>query len=222
MERGWTRETFAFALAVQNLVWGIAGPFAGAIADRWGAFRVLVVGGLLYAAGPGDHGAGDDGRWLSSAAPGCCSAWRRRAPHTPSSTASSGATSRPRSARWAMGITAAAGSFGQFLMVPVEGWLIAGVGWQNALFVLGLTALLIAAAGASACASPTARRALRRSAAEHAAPRCARPSATASFQLLTAGYFVCGFQVVFIGVHMPSYLKDQRPAPAAWRRPRWR
>ena len=71
IERGWNRETFAFALAVQNLAWGLAGPFAGAIADRWGAFRVLVVGSLLYAAGLVDDGAWRPRARASSAAPGC-------------------------------------------------------------------------------------------------------------------------------------------------------
>ena len=63
-DRGWSRETFAFALAVQNLAWGLAGPLAGGLADRWGAFRVLAVGSLLYAARPGRDGAGDDRRGL--------------------------------------------------------------------------------------------------------------------------------------------------------------
>ena len=65
IDRGWSRETFAFALAVQNLAWGLAGPFAGALADRWGAFRVLIAGSLLYAAGLVVMGAGDHRRWLS-------------------------------------------------------------------------------------------------------------------------------------------------------------
>ena len=102
-DRGWNRETFAFALAVQNLAWGLAGPFAGALADRCGAFRVLVVGSLLYAAGLVVHGPGDDRRRLPR---------QRRAADRHgaggddlrrSSTASSAATSRPSSAagRWA-------------------------------------------------------------------------------------------------------------------------
>jgi predicted MFS family arabinose efflux permease len=109
-----------------------------------------------------------------------------------------------------MGVTAAAGSFGQFLMVPVENWLIAGAGWQNALFVLSLAALLIIplafglkepARAAATGPQQTVRAALKEAFAYR------------SFQLLMAGYFVCGFQVVFIGVHMPSYLKDQGLAP---------
>jgi MFS family permease len=79
MERGWTRETFAFAIAVQNLAWGVAGPVAGALADRFGAFKVIAAGALLYAAGLVLM-ALSTSAWPSPAAPACCSAWRSRAP----------------------------------------------------------------------------------------------------------------------------------------------
>jgi predicted MFS family arabinose efflux permease len=113
---------------------------------------------------------------------------------------------------WAMGVAAAAGSFGQFLMVPVEGWLIASLGWQTALLALAAAVMLIA---------PLAW-GLREPAA--LAPGGVKREQTIwqalreafkyrSFQLLMAGYFVCGFQVVFIGVHMPSYLKDNGLSP---------
>ena len=111
---------------------------------------------------------------------------------------------------WAMGVTAAAGSFGQFLMVPVESWLISTWGWQNALFVLGCGALAIV---------PLALGLREPRQAAHAGFQQSVGSALReafghrSFQWLTAGYFVCGFQVVFIGVHMPSYLKDHGLAP---------
>jgi predicted MFS family arabinose efflux permease len=117
----------------------------------------------------------------------------------------------PAKRSWAMGVTAAAGSFGQFLMVPVENWLIQGFGWQSALFILGCLSLAI---------MPLAL-GLRE---PKAAPDAAGPAqsvgaalreafAYPSFRLLTLGYFVCGFQVVFIGVHLPSYLKDQGLSP---------
>jgi MFS family permease len=79
MERGWSRETFAFAIAVQNLMWGISGPFAGMLADRFGAFKVLVAGSVLYAVGLVLMGLATRA-WPSPAAPVCCWAWRRRAP----------------------------------------------------------------------------------------------------------------------------------------------
>jgi predicted MFS family arabinose efflux permease len=111
---------------------------------------------------------------------------------------------------WAMGVAAAAGSFGQFLMVPVEAGLIAGIGWQNALFVLGLAALAIVPL-AFGLREPAQIAASGPKQSIGAAVREA--FAYPSFRFLMAGYFVCGFQVVFIGVHMPSYLRDHGLAP---------
>jgi len=210
MERGWTRETFGFALAIQNLAWGIAAPFAGMVADRYGAFRVLIIGGLLYASGlvlmalatSGLAFTGSAGLLIGMAQAGTTYA------------IVFGVIARnvaPDKRSWAMGVAAAAGSFGQFLMVPVENWLIGGLGWQNALFVLGFAALLILplALGLREPAHPPGT---------HGAPQSIGAALREafghkSFRLLTAGYFVCGFQVVFIGVHMPSYLKDNGLSP---------
>ena len=208
-ERGWNRETFAFAIAVQNLAWGIAGPFAGALADRWGAFRVLIIGGVLY-------GLGLVAMGLASTGAGFLGGTGLLIGLAQSGTTYAvvygviGRNVAPERRSWAMGITAAAGSFGQFLMVPVEGGLIAGIGWQNALFVLGALALLIVPLafglrepdrGAATASEQSIGSAIREAVGDR------------SFQLLTAGYLVCGFQVVFIGVHMPSYLKDHGLAP---------
>lgn len=205
MERGWTRETFSFALAVQNLMWGFAGPFAGMLADRFGAFRVIVVGAVLYAAGlvlmalatTGLAFTGSAGLLIGMAQSGTTYA------------VIYGVIARnvaPEKRSWAMGVAAAAGSFGQFLMVPVENWLIGGLGWQNALFLLGCAALAIVPL-AFGLKEPKAEAA---PGAHHQSIGAAVREAFSypSFQLLMAGYFVCGFQVVFIGVHMPSYLKD--------------
>jgi predicted MFS family arabinose efflux permease len=210
MERGWTRETFAFALAAQNLVWGLSGPFAGMLADRFGAFRVLVAGGVLYAAGlvlmalatSGLAFTGSAGALLGMAQAGTTYAVIYGV---------IGRNVAPEKRSWAMGVAAAAGSFGQFLMVPVENWLMAAFGWQEALFILGCLALAIAPIAFG----------LKEPAAAHSAHGPAQSIREAlreafsypSFQLLTAGYFVCGFQVVFIGVHMPSYLKDKGLSP---------
>jgi predicted MFS family arabinose efflux permease len=116
----------------------------------------------------------------------------------------------PERRSWAMGITAAAGSFGQFLMVPVEGGLIGTIGWQDALFVCAALALVIAPLALGLREPKHAP-----SATQHQSMGAALREAFGdrSFQLLTAGYFVCGFQVVFIGVHMPSYLKDHGLQP---------
>ncbi len=211
MDRGWTRENFAFAIAVQNIAWGLAGPFAGMLADRFGAFRVLVAGGLLYAAGLALMAVsatplaflGSAGVLLGMAQSGTTYA------------VVYGVITRnvdPLKRSWAMGITAAAGSFGQFLMVPVENGLIGHLGWQQALVILAVVALAIPpfATGLRepALAGP------RHGAAHQSIGAALREAFTyRSFLLLMAGYFVCGFQVVFIGVHMPSYLRDKGLSP---------
>jgi len=113
---------------------------------------------------------------------------------------------------WAMGVAAAAGSFGQFLMVPVEGWLIGHLGWQTALLVLGGAMLMVVplALGLREPGFAGAGQIKREQTIGQALREAFKYR---SFQLLMAGYFVCGFQVVFIGVHMPSYLKDNGLSP---------
>ncbi|MBA4175135.1 MAG: MFS transporter [Leptothrix sp. (in: Bacteria)] len=210
VERGWPRETFAFALAIQNLAWGIAGPFAGMLADRFGAFKVLAASGVLYALGmwvmavaaTGAMFTLGAGVFIGIALAGCTYA------------VIYGVINRNVAAEkrsWAMGVTAAAGSFGQFLMVPLSSGLIGSFGWQLALVILGGAALLILPLALALKEAPPA--------AQAAGPQqsimeaIAEASRHRSFQLLMAGYFVCGFQVVFIGVHLPSYLKDHGMSP---------
>ena len=209
IERGWNRETFAFALAVQNLAWGLAGPFAGAFADRFGAFRVLVLGSVLYAAGLVTMGLATSGAGFLGSA-GLLLGMAQAGTTYAIVYGVIGRNVAPERRSWAMGITAAAGSFGQFLMVPVEGGLIGGIGWQNALFVLALFALFIVPL-ALGLREPKRAEATTEQQSIGAALREA--IGDRSFKLLTAGYFVCGFQLAFIGVHMPSYLKDQGMTP---------
>ncbi|WPC64987.1 MFS transporter [Rhodoferax ferrireducens] len=209
--QNWSRETFAFAIAIQNLVWGFTGIFAGMLADRFGAFKVIVAGAVLYALGLVGMATATTplifaltaGVLIGMAQAGTTYAviygviGRNIAPHKRS---------------WAMGVAAAAGSFGQFLMVPTEGLLISSVGWQEALMVLGAASLMMvplawglhepALAGSFA---------VRRE--QSILQALGEAFKYPSFQLLMAGYFVCGFQVVFIGVHMPSYLRDKGLSP---------
>jgi len=209
MDRGWTRETFAFALAVQNLAWGVAGPVAGMLADRFGAFRVLLVGSLLYAGGLVSMGLATSGLAFMGGA----GVLLGMAQSGTTYAVVYGVIARqvdPAKRSWAMGVTAAAGSFGQFLMVPVENWLIGNWGWQNALFVLGCAALAIMPLAWGLKEPPAAAATGHRQSVGSALREA---FAYPSFRLLMAGYFVCGFQVVFIGVHMPSYLKDHGLAP---------
>ena len=209
--QGWTRETFAFAIAIQNLAWGVFGIFAGMAADRFGAFRVLVIGAVLYGLGLAGMALSTSSLVFTLTAGVLIGAAQAGTTYA----VVYGIIGRqidPAKRSWAMGVAAAAGSFGQFLMVPVEGFLISGFGWQQALLTLSLFVLLITplafglrepgfAGGTAPIRDQSILQALREA------------FKYPSFQLLMAGYFVCGFQVVFIGVHMPSYLKDKGLSP---------
>ena len=209
MDRGWTRETFAFAIAIQNLAWGFAGPVAGALADRYGAYKVLIVGSLFYALGLVLMGLATSGLAFTGSA-GVLLGMAQAGTTYAVVYGVIGRNVAADNRSWAMGVAAAAGSFGQFLMVPVENWLIGDFGWQSALFILGCFALAIVPL-AFGLKEPARAPAGVYHQSMGAAVREA--FGQPSFQLLMAGYFVCGFQVVFIGVHMPSYLKDQGLTP---------
>jgi MFS family permease len=205
MAHGWGREVFAFALALQNLMWGAAQPFAGLIADRWGAGRVVFGGAVLYVAGL---------FWMAYAGSGtelALSSGVLIGLGLSGTTFSIiygvlGRIYPPEKRTMALGIAGAAGSFGQFAMLPGTQALISGVGWQTALLVLAGAAALMAPL-AAVLAEPN-----RSGAAQHhhqpIRDAIAEAAAHKGFWLLTFGYFVCGFQVVFIGVHLPAYLAD--------------
>ena len=206
-EMGWGREDFATAIGIQNISWGLIGIFLGMLADRFGAFRVMVFSSLLYALG------------LWGMAQAASPAWLALTLGVMVGAAQAGTTfaivfgiigrNIPAEKRsWAMGVVSAAGSFGQFLLVPTSSYMIEHIGWHQALLVLAAGMLMVlpltlglrepAFAGGQA---PKRQQSILQAVREAFGYR--------SFQLLMAGYFVCGFQVVFIGVHMPSYLKDQ-------------
>ena len=177
MDRGWTRETFAFAIAVQNLAWGAVGPFAGMLADRFGAFRVLVIGSLLYAGGLVLMGLATSGLAFTGSA-GLLLGMAQAGTTYAVVYGVIGRNVAAEKRSWAMGMTAAAGSFGQFLMVPVENWLIGGFGWQNALVRPRLRGAGDRSAGlrhARARAQPATAARTRASARP-----CTRPSPTAA------------------------------------------
>ena len=209
--QGWTRETFAMAIALQNLIWGLSGIFAGMAADRFGAFRVIIMGSVLYALGLTGMAYANT-PWLFSLSAGALIGMAQAGTTYAVIYGVIGRNVSAEKRSWAMGVAAAAGSFGQFLMVPTEGFLISHFGWQEALVALGMASLLMIpmawglrepgfGGGAVQVREQSIVQALREA------------FNYPSFQLLMAGYFVCGFQVVFIGVHMPSYLKDKGLSP---------
>jgi MFS family permease len=206
LDHGWSRETFAFALALQNLIWGASQPFFGMIADRKGAGRVLVIGAALYATGLVLMALSNTG-WQFSLATGL---FVGLAQGCTTFSIVFGVVSRifpPERRSMALGICSAAGSFGQFAMLPYTGTLISHFGWFNTLLVLAVSAALIAplASALVETRDKTAGGAVTQSVGEAVREAFGHTS----FLLLTAGYFVCGFQLAFITVHVPAYLVDR-------------
>lgn len=210
-EHGWARETFALAIAIQNLAWGIAGIFAGMAADRFGAFRVIIVGSVLYALGLVGM-AHADTPLLFALSTGVLIGMAQAGTTYAVIYGVIGRNVSAEKRSWAMGVAAAAGSFGQFLMVPTEGFLISHFGWQEALVMLGAASLLMIPL-AWGLREPTLGGATALPREQTIVQALREAIKYPSFQLLMAGYFVCGFQVVFIGVHMPSYLRDKGLSP---------
>jgi MFS family permease len=202
---GWNRETFALTIALQNLIWGAVQPITGALADRYGAFKIMLVGAILYALGLA-------GMALSTSVLNFTIAGGVFIGLAQTATTYSviyGILGRNVTAEkrvWSMGIAAAAGSFGQFLMIPLAQGLITGFGAQAALLILALLAcLMIPAAFMLREKNLLDSNQLGNQTALHAVKEA---WTNTSFRLLNLGYFVCGFQVVFIAVHLAPYLKD--------------
>ena len=204
---GWGRDVIGFSMAIQNLVWGIVAVFAGGLADRFGNVRVIISGVVIYALGMGlmPHvtapwmlhstagmmvGAGVAGTSFGIVLP-----------------ALARAVSEDRR-QWVLGVGTAAGSMGQFLVVPISQGLIDNVGWVNALHILALSAFAMAIlamplapyAGGGKSETNVPAQTMREALSEAFRHR--------SYVLLVAGFFVCGFHVAFITAHLPAYLSD--------------
>ncbi|CAH0194660.1 putative MFS-type transporter YhjX [Pseudomonas sp. Bi70] len=201
---GWGRGVFAFAIALQNLIWGIAQPFTGALADRFGAQRAIIVGGVLYAAGLVLMGLADSPLSLSLSA-GLLIGIGLSGTSFSVILGVVGRAVPVEKRSMAMGIAAAAGSFGQFAMLPGTLGLIGWLGWSAALITLGIMVALIVPLAAMVKDRPPVSQGPQQTLGEALREACSH----SGFWLLALGFFVCGFQVVFIGVHLPAYLVDQ-------------
>ena len=205
---GWGRDVFALALAVQNLLWGAAQPFAGALADRYGPARVLAGGGVLYALGVALMPASTTPLLLNLTAGVLVGLGLAGASFIVVISALGKLLPLERRS-WAAGIATAAGSLGQFLFAPLGQAFIAGFGWSTALLLLAAFALLIpllaiplggARGGQAGAAAPEPRLS--------SVDALRQAFGHGSYRLLVAGFFVCGFHVAFITVHLPPYLGD--------------
>ncbi len=207
---GWGREVFSFAVALQSLVWGVSTPLFGWMSDRHGPGKVVAVGGILYAGGlyimaqattPMDATIGIG--FMTGLASASCgfpivlSVVGRMAPLEKRSLY--------------LGIVSAAGSSGQLVLVPLGQWVIAENGWVIAILVMAATAAFIVPLAASMAGG-------NRAAIDQGPELSTREALTEAkdhrgFKLLVTGYFVCGFQTMFIGAHLPAYLTDLGHSP---------
>lgn len=206
---GWGRDVFALAFAVQNLLWGLGQPVAGAIADRFGTLRVLCGGALLYAAGLV--------LMVYSATPltfnitvGVMIGFGLSGCSFNLVVAALGKLVPERMRSLAFGAGTAAGSFGQFLFAPLGAALIAGYGWELALFVFAAAVLLVLPFSLALATPPASTRASPGADAPQSLQHALKEAfAHRSYVLLVLGFFTCGFQLAFITAHLPAYLVDR-------------
>ena len=210
LELDWSRETFAIAIAIQNLVYGFATPLTGMIADRWGAARVLIAGALLYALGMVWMSYSTTGPEFSLSAGVLVGIGLSCTGFSPVF----GVVARafpPEKRILALGIASSAGSFGQFLLLPYGQTLITHIGWHNALLICAATVMLILPLSTALMED---NKTLAHFGGKQSIPEALREAfGHSGYLLLCSGYFVCGFQIMFISVHFPAYLVDQRLAP---------
>ena len=206
-DTGWDRSTFALAMAIQNLAWGMGQPVLGAISDRYGTWRVLALGALIYGSGLVMMAYAESPTWLHIGG-GVLVGVGVAACSFGVILAALARLVSPEKRSIAFGMGTAAGSFGMFVYAPISRGLIDALGWSDSLLVLAAIMLIIPILAvplrgnsstskiSSLELDQTFREALREAFAHR------------SYLLLTAGFFVCGFQVAFITAHFPAYISD--------------
>ncbi len=211
---GWGRDVFGLAIAIQNLLWGLGSPFAGAIADRFGTVRVLCVGAIIYAAGLALMAFADTPGLLHLSA-GVMVGFGLSACSFNLVLAAFGKLLPERWRSIGFGAGTAAGSFGQFLFPPLAAGLISSVGWQETLLVFGAIILMVmplslALSKRGSKQGPSATDLPGQSIRGALSEALRHPS----YIMLVLGFFTCGFQLAFVTVHMPAYLVDNGISPA--------
>jgi MFS family permease len=206
-DRGWGREAFSFAIAIQNLLWGAAQPFAGAFADRFGPVRVLCAGAILYAAGLVGMATSTSVIGLDLTA-GVMIGFGLAGCSFPMVIGALGKLVPDHWRGFAFGAGTAAGSFGQFLYSPLAHSLIQAFSWQTALLIFAGTLLLVLPLSL-ALATPSSAPAVGAAKPQSSRQALVEAFGHRSYVLLVLGFFTCGFQLAFVTVHLPSYLVDR-------------
>jgi MFS family permease len=206
-EKGWDRTTFGLAMAIQNLAWGVGTPFFGALADKFGTWRVLALSGLMYSSGLLLMAMSDSptmlhlgggvlvGLGIASGSFGIVLAAFAR-------------NVAPEQRSFAFGLGTAAGSAGMFLFAPLSQGLISAYGWYDTLVIMSVMMLIIPVLAVPLRGNSTSGRA-QQAVYEQTMGQALREALThRSYVLLFSGFFVCGFQVAFITAHFPAYISD--------------
>ena len=203
LDQGWSRELFSFSIALQNLLWGLFQPFAGAFADRHGAGRTLVGGALLYIVGLVVMAHADTALGLNVGA-GLLVGMGLSGTTFSVVLGVIGRMAAPEKRSMALGLASAGGSFGQFAVLPVGQGLISMVGWQDALLWLALGIALIIPLAAAVTGTSDRSTGVQQSLREALGEAMRTPS----FHYLFWSFFVCGFQTAFIMLHLPAFVVD--------------
>jgi len=214
-DKGWTREIFSTAIAIQNLVWGVTQPFFGWLADRYGAARTVAIGGVLYAIGLAIM-AFPENQFLLHLGGGLFVGMALAAGSFGVVFGALGRAAPPERQGMVMGVAGAVGSLGQFLMIPGSAALIGAMGWSNAFLVLAALMMMICLCasflrGAPAnIAGPKASNRPMPAVLENQSAKQALAEAAGhrGYWLLMAGFFVCGFQITFIATHVVAHVED--------------
>jgi MFS family permease len=204
----WPREIYSFALAIQNLLWGIATPFAGALADRYGATRVLIAGAIIYCFGTLMMAFSETALWFNIGG-GFLVGIGIALSSFSIVMAALGRIVPPGKRSWAFGIATASGSLGQFIFAPLAAAMITAFGWHSALTVIAFSTLLIVIFALPLMNEKPSSRASAQDETTLGMAEAVRIAfRNPSFRYLTAGFFVCGFHLAFITVHLPPYLAE--------------
>ncbi len=204
--QSWSRETFGLAMALQNLLWGITLPFAGALADRHGTIKVIIAGGIMYALGVWGMAESGSGLMLQLTGGILTGAGISFSAFTLAMAAMVRVVG-PEKRSLVLGVGTAAGSFGQVIFSPISQGFINAFGWHTALYLLSVISLILIPLAVCLPTSPKSNdpveddnQTLRQAVHEALTHK--------GYVLLTVGFFVCGFHVAFITVHFPAYIKD--------------
>ena len=211
---GWGREIFGFALALQNLVWGVSQPFAGAVADRWGSGRVIAACGALYAAGVLVMAGAATPLGMTVGA-GLVVGVALSGTSFPVILAVIGRAVPEEKRSLYLGLGAAGGSSGQLLMVPAAQGLLLTMDWAMALVWLAAVSVVMVPLAAALVSDPRRMEGISEAARQQTISQAIQEAGGhRGYWLLNAGFFVCGFHVMFIATHLPAYVVDKGLAPA--------